>query len=82
MLYVFAGFPSNGLHAGGLQFTIEEVEELAVLNHDLSAQYRKEGVFTVTSIGEEWLRPVEFLLSPAACYITGEVLNISGGLYM
>ena len=64
MLYIFAGFPSNGLHAGGFQFAIEEVEELAVLNHDPSAQYRKEGVFTVTSIGEEWLKPVEFLLSP------------------
>ena len=25
---------------------------------------------------------VGFLLSPGAAYITGEVLNISGGLYM
>jgi hypothetical protein len=30
MLYIFAGFPRNGLHAGGLQYCIETVEELNV----------------------------------------------------
>lgn len=63
MLYIFAGFPRNGLHAGGLQFAIEEVEQLAFLEHDPSAQSRKEGVFTVTKTGEEWLMPVEYVLS-------------------
>ena len=45
MLYVFAGFPKNGLHAGGLQHCIETVEELGELEHDPAVQYRKEGVF-------------------------------------
>ena len=64
MLYVFAGFPRNGLHAGGLQFAVETVEQLAILNHDPAIQYRKEGVHFVTGKGEEWLKPAECLLSP------------------
>lgn len=63
MLYIFAGFPRNGLHAGGLQFAIEDVEHLAFLEHNPSVQYRKEGVFTVSQAGEEWLKPVEYLMS-------------------
>ena len=63
MLYIFAGFPRNGLHAGGIQFAVEEVEQLAILEHDPRAQYRKEGVFSVTQYGEEWLMPVEYLIS-------------------
>ena len=45
MLYIFAGFPKSGLHAGGLQLAIEEVEMLGELEHDPAVQYRKEGVF-------------------------------------
>ena len=45
MLYIFAGFPKNGLHAGGLQLAIESVEMLGELEHDPVVQYRKEGVF-------------------------------------
>jgi hypothetical protein len=60
MLYIFAGFPKNGLNAGGLQRLIEEVEELGELEHDPAVQYRKEGVFA----GEEMLYPIEFNLSP------------------
>ena len=64
MLYVFAGFPRNGLHAGGIQFAVEEVEQLAILDHDSSVQYRKEGVFSASDNGEEWVKPVEHVLSP------------------
>jgi hypothetical protein len=64
MLYIFAGFPRNGLHAGGLRFAIEEVEDLAILERDPSVQYRKEGIFTLTPTGEEWIAPVDYLLSP------------------
>jgi len=62
MLYIFAGFPQNNLHAGGLQFAVEEVEELAILEHDENIQYRKEGVFTPGEEGE-WLRPIEYHVS-------------------
>lgn len=62
MLYIFAGFPKNGLHAGGLQFAVEEVEDLAILEHDPAIQYRKEGVF-VPGEAEELLYPVEYRLS-------------------
>ena len=62
MLYIFAGFPKNGLHAGGLQFAIEEVEELAILEHDPAVQYRKEGVFA-PGAHEELLYPVEYHIS-------------------
>jgi hypothetical protein len=61
MLYVFAGFPKNRLHAGGLQHCIETVEELAILEHDPAVQYRKEGVFASGS--DEMLYPVEFQMS-------------------
>ena len=62
MLYVFAGFPKNGLHAGGLQHCIETVEELGLLEHDEAIQYRKEGVFAADS--DEELYPLEVVLSP------------------
>ena len=61
MLYIFAGFPKNGLHAGGLQLCIEEVEELALLEHDPASQYRKEGVFAAGS--DELLYPIEYQVS-------------------
>jgi hypothetical protein len=61
MLYVFAGFPHNGLHAGGLQHCIETVENLAILEHDPVIQYRKEGVFASGS--EEMLYPIEYRMS-------------------
>ena len=62
MLYIFAGFPKSGLHAGGLQLCIESVEELAILEHDPAVQYRKEGVFTPGEKGE-FLRPIEYQVS-------------------
>jgi len=62
MLYVFAGFPKNGLHAGGLQLVIEEVEMLGELEHDPAVQYRKEGVFA--SGTDEELYPLEVVMSP------------------
>ena len=61
MLYIFAGFPKNNLHAGGLQLCIETVEELALLEHDEAIQYRKEGVFAAGS--DEELYPLEVVLS-------------------
>ena len=62
MLYIFAGFPQNGLHAGGLQHCIETVEELGILEHDKAVQYRKEGVFT-PGVDGEFLYPVEHRIS-------------------
>jgi hypothetical protein len=62
MLYVFAGFPKNGLHAGGLQYCIETVEELGELEHDPAVQYRKKGVFAAGT--DEELYPLEVVLSP------------------
>jgi len=61
MLYIFAGFPKMGLHAGGLQHCFENVEELALLEHDPVVQYRKGGVFASGS--EEMLYPVEYRMS-------------------
>ena len=61
MLYIFAGFPKSGLHAGGLQYCIETVENLAILEHDPAVQYRKEGVFATGS--EEMLYPIEYRMS-------------------
>jgi len=61
MLYVFAGFPRSRLHAGGLQYCIETVEELAILEHDPVVQYRKEAVFADGS--EEMLYPIEYRMS-------------------
>ena len=62
MLYIFAGFPKNGLHAGGLQLAIESVEMLGELEHDPAVQYRKEGVFAAGT--DEELYPVEVVMSP------------------
>jgi hypothetical protein len=62
MLYIFAGFPKSGLHAGGLQHCIETVEELGELEHDSAVQYRKEGVFAAGS--DEELYPLEVVMSP------------------
>jgi hypothetical protein len=48
LLYVFAGFPgkdlgrSEGLNAGGLQYAIERVEELGVLEHNPEVCITKE----------------------------------------
>ena len=62
MLYIFAGFPKSGLHAGGLQLAIEEVEMLGELEHDPAVQYRKEGVFASNT--DEELYPLEVVMSP------------------
>jgi hypothetical protein len=62
MLYIFAGFPRNGLHAGGLQLAIEEVEMLGELEHDPAVQYRKEGVFSTGTDEELYL--LEVVMSP------------------
>ena len=61
MLYVFAGFPKNRLHAGGLQHCIETVEGLAIIEHDPAVQYRKTGVFASGS--DEILYPIEYRMS-------------------
>ena len=72
MLYIFAGFPGrNGIpgkeyiHAGGLQYCIETVEELGLLEHDPNIQYRKEGVFIPDKDGipGEFLYPTEYNIS-------------------
>jgi hypothetical protein len=68
-LYVFLGFPQTGLNAGGLQHCVEQVENLGLLEHSPSVQYRKEGVFTPGQQGE-MLYPVEPRLSPL-CLQTG-----------
>ena len=62
MLYVFAGFPKCNLNAGGLQYCIEEVEELGLLEHDPAIQYRKEGVFADGT--DERLYEIDYSLSP------------------
>lgn len=62
MLLIFAGFPKCGLNAGGLQFAVEEIEQLALLEHGEAVQYRKEGVFTPGEHGE-LLYPVEYRMS-------------------
>jgi hypothetical protein len=68
MLYLFAGFPGKqdsengqpkGLHAGGLQFCIETVEELGELEHNPFIQYQKGGVFAGLGTEQEWIRDVE-----------------------
>ena len=61
MLYIFAGFPKSRLHAGGLQYCIETVEELGELEHDPAVQYRKEGVFAAGT--DEELYPMEVVMS-------------------
>jgi len=62
MLFIFAGAPRNGLHAGGLQLAIESVEILGELEHDPAVQYRKEGVFAAST--DEELYPLEVVMSP------------------
>ena len=62
MLYIFAGYPKNNLHAGGLQYCIESVEMLGELNHDPAVQYRKEGVFAANT--DEELHPLQVVMSP------------------
>lgn len=42
MLYIFAGFPKNGLNAGGLRFLIE-AEALGLLEEDPDVAYSNEG---------------------------------------
>jgi len=67
MLYLFAGIPGMGatsgqyLHAGGLQYCIEEVEQLGDLEHDPNIQVRKEGVFIENT--DELLYDVNYNLS-------------------
>jgi len=57
-LYIFAGYPKNGLHAGGIRL-FTQLEEIGVLEEDSAVQYRKEGVY----IGGEWSRPIEYHMS-------------------
>jgi hypothetical protein len=63
MLYVFAGFPKCGLNAGGLEYAIEEVENLAMLEHEPIVQYRKEGQFAVSGEQAEWVAPITYRMS-------------------
>ena len=62
-LLIFAGFPRNNLNADGLQHAVETVEELAILEHDPTIQYRKEGVFIKAGEAEEKLQDVEYRMS-------------------
>lgn len=41
MLYIFAGFPKNGLHAGGIRLLCE-VENIGLLEEDPAIQYTRE----------------------------------------
>lgn len=60
-LYLMAWHPgmtltgenSKGLHAGGLRYLIDEVEQLGTLERDSAIQARKEGLFVVTPKGAE-----------------------------
>ena len=63
MIYVFAGFPKCGLNAGGLEYAIEEVEDLAMLEHGQTIQYRKEGEFAVGGEEAEWVAPITYRMS-------------------
>ena len=75
MLYIFAGFPKSGLHAGGLRFSCcaceacceerggEPFEAPLALEHGKDVHYRKEGVFSGDNPKAEWLYPVEYQLS-------------------
>jgi len=62
-LYIFAGFPKSSLHAGGLQYAIEMVENLAILEHSPAIQCRNDGMFLVTKTGAEYLSPTEYHMS-------------------
>lgn len=70
MLYIFVGFPginrlagNLNLNAGGLQYCVEDVEHLGLLEHDPAIQYRKEGIFGVHDSHAEWLYPVKRRIS-------------------
>jgi hypothetical protein len=67
-LYIFSGNPGVAmgpgrlaLHAGGLQYCMEEVEHLGELEHDPAIQLRKDGVYIGS---EEWLEVYTAILSP------------------
>ena len=62
MLYIFAGFPKSGLHAGGVRLYTQR-EDIGILEEDGSIQYRKEGIFALTESGEEFLRDVQYRFS-------------------
>ena len=64
MLLIFAGYPRCGLNAGGLQHCVEDVEGLALPEHDSAIQYTKEGI-AVLGKGKEIIGPVEYRISPA-----------------
>ena len=63
MLYIFSGFPRCGLNAGGVEYAIETVEDLAVLEHGPTVQYRKEGEFAVGGEQAEWVAPITYRIS-------------------
>lgn len=63
-LYLFAGFPRSGLNAGGIQHACEEVESLALLEHDPAVEVRTEGVFLLGDHGEERIGGMKVILSP------------------
>src|SRR3990167_2602729 len=67
-LLIFAGYPKCGLNAGGLQRAVEEVEQLAILEHDPAIQYTKEGV-AVLGKGKEVIGPTEYQISPSLAAI-------------
>ncbi len=64
MLYIFAGHPRNGLNASGLSHLIEDVEELGILQHGKVVQYRKEGKYALSEMGEERIGDTDYVLSP------------------
>lgn len=68
-MYVFAGFPKSGLHAGGLRLATH-LEDLCILEESKGIHYRKEGVFSGDSQGAEYLYPVEYHIS-AQCIREG-----------
>ena len=70
MLYIFGGFPKNNLHAGGLQYAVEEVEELGILEHDPAVQYRKEGKFVGEGEYKEFDSDIEVRFSNT-CLLSG-----------
>lgn len=63
-LYVFGGYPRCGLNAKGLQAAIDQVEDLAILEHAPSVQYRKEGVFVLGELGAERKADISYWISP------------------
>ena len=66
MLFIFAGYPRCGLNAGGLQHAVEEVEELAILEHRPAVRYDREGIVAVGP-GGFWERvgATPYVLSPS-----------------